>query len=343
MNGTWLTCARDGRLCVHSYAADAGAVVCRVERAPGGPWTDPRTVGGDQRVHPALALARSAERYTHLVTWRPTTPGESGLVHSTHFQPHLSALDWTPIGHPNKKGDRTGDPAVAVDAQGRAHVFVRNLGGGVSMRAQLEKGGWGPWRDLKGKGVRGRLAAVAGESGLIVLHAATAEGLLRWRQEEAGEPPVLDDKPLPAAVRPDSPHALATSSEEVTLFYVDEDGGLYAWRGDADPVRVLDAAGPGQLTAIRSRLDGVDCTLLAQRAASGRLAFAAYPTQTESAGAWWAESGDPLPADTRIALTEDGQGRVVAGALVPGAPDRMLLTRRNAEPGLALEAWRQVF
>ncbi|MEV1023762.1 hypothetical protein [Streptomyces sp. NPDC050264] len=343
MNGDWLRRARDGRLCAYAYTPDGDAVICRTERTPGGAWSEPRTVGGDQRLYTVLALAQGPGGYTHLASWRPTVPGESGLVHSTHFQPHLAALDWTPIGHPNKKGDRTGPPAVAVDAQGRAHVFVRNKGGGVSMRAQLEKGGWGPWRDLKGKGTRGELAAVTGESGLVTLYAASADGILRWRQEKPGGTPVQDEKPQPAQVRPDTLRALATSPEHVTLFFTDEDGGLCAWRGDDAPERFMEAAGPGAVAAIRCSLDGVDCTLLAQRAHSGRVAFAAYPTELESAGAWWAESGPALPPDARIALAEDVSGRVVAATCVPGNPDRMHMTRRKDEPGLALEAWRQVY
>ncbi|MFI5659024.1 hypothetical protein [Streptomyces sp. NPDC051684] len=341
MNGDWLIVGRDGALCAYAYAPEDNAVVCRVEQHPEAPWSPPRTVGGDQRVRPDLAVARSAEGYAHLATWRPTLPGESGLVHSTHFQSHLAALDWNPIGHPNKKGDRTGPPAVAVDAQGRAHVFVGNKGGGVSMRAQLEKGGWGPWTDLKGTDVRGELAAVAGESGLITLYAATLDGILRWRQEKPGATPVQDEKPQPASPRPHTLRALATSSAHTTLFYADDDGGLYAWRGESDPVRLVAAAGDGPLTAMRCQLDDVDCTLLAQRASGGRVEFAAYPTELESAGAWWTESGDPVPSDARIALADDA-GRVVAAVYVPGSPDRMLLTRRKDEPGLALEAWRQV-
>ena len=53
-------------------------------------------------------------------------------MHSTHFRVHLAALDWSPVGHPDRAGDRTGVPAVAVDAEGRAHVFVGNSGDGVA-------------------------------------------------------------------------------------------------------------------------------------------------------------------------------------------------------------------
>lgn len=338
MNGDWLIRGRDGRLCVYLVSDDG--VRCRAEHVPGGSWDPPRRVGGDEKVYPALAVGRGTDGYAHLATWRPTVKGESALVHSTHFRPLLAALDWAAIGHPNKKGDRTGTPAVAVDAQGRAHVFARNIGTGLCMVAQKERGGWDPWRDLKGSGIVGSPVAVTGESGLVQVYAAVSEGILHWRQEEPGAQPVLQE-PLKAPVRPRTLRALATSPEHTTLFYTDESGDVCAWRPGAEPVRVLAAAGSGPVAAIRTELDGHDCTLLAQRAESGRVAFAAYPTEEESSGAWWAESGPQLPADALVALTEDHEGRVAAAALSPST-GALHVTRRKDEPGLALMAWRTV-
>ncbi|AEY92356.1 hypothetical protein SHJG_7089 [Streptomyces hygroscopicus subsp. jinggangensis 5008] len=338
MNGDWLLRGRDGRLSVYQLSGDA--VLCRAERGPRGPWSAPRRVGGEQRLHTVLAVGQGADGYAHLVSWRPTVKGESGLVHSTHFRPHLAALDWHPVGHPDKKGDRTGTPAVAVDAQGRAHVFVRNKGGGVSMLAQKEKGGWDPWRDLKGKEVQDGLTAVTGESGRVELYAAVPQGLLYWRQEEPGTQPVLQEA-LKAPVRPGTLRALATSPERTTVFYTSTSGDLCAWRPGGEPVTLLPAAGPGPVSAVRCDLDGHDCTLLVQRTASRRVAFAAYPTELESAGAWWTESGPELPLDALVSLTTDEEDRVVAATLSPST-GRLLLTRRKDEPGLALEAWREV-
>lgn len=126
MNGDWLIRGRDGRLSVYLPTDDA--VLCRAELGPGGPWEPARRLGGEQKLRPGPAVGQGADRYAHLAAWRPTKPGEAGLVHSTHFRPRLAALDWIPIGHPNRTGDRTGMPAVTVDAQGRCHVFVRNKG-----------------------------------------------------------------------------------------------------------------------------------------------------------------------------------------------------------------------
>ena len=328
---------RDGRLSVYLPSGDA--VLCRAERGPGGLWSDPRKVGGDQKLHPGLlAVGQGADGYAHLVSWRPTRPGESGLVHSTHFRPRLAALDWYPIGHPNRTGDRTGVPAVAVDAEGRAHVFVRNAAGGASMLAQKEKGGWGPWRDLKGSDVHEDLAAVTGESGTVELYAAVPGAILHWRQEEPGEQPVLEEA-MESGIRPGTLRALATSPEHTTLFYTDDSGDLSAWRPGSKPIPLLASAGPGPVSAVRCELDGYDCTLLAQRSASGRIAFAAYPTEQESAGAWWTESGPGLSADAGVSLATDENGGVVAASLSPSS-GQLLFTRRKDEPGLALEAWR---
>ncbi|MFI0186274.1 hypothetical protein ACH4PW_01710 [Streptomyces sp. NPDC017082] len=338
MNGDWLLRGRDGRLSVYQLSGEA--VLCRAERGPGGPFAAARRVGGEQRLHPVLAVGQGADGYAHLVSWRPTVKGEAGLVHSTHFRAHLAALDWHPIGHPNKSGERTGMPAVAVDAQGRAHVFVRNRGGGVSMAGQKEKGGWGPWRDLLGREVQDGLAAVTAESGTVELYAAVPQGLLYWRQEAPGAVPVLQDT-LETTVRPGTLRALATSPDSTTVFYTGTDDGLCAWRPGGKPVTLLPAAGPGPVAAVRCDLDGYDCTLLAQRTASRRVAFAAYPTEQESAGAWWTESGPELPLDALVSLTKDETDRVVAATLSPST-GHLLVTRRKDEPGLALEAWRQV-
>jgi hypothetical protein len=337
VNGDWFLRGRDGRLSV--YLLSDAAVLCRAERGPGGPWDPARVVGGDQRLHPVLAVGQGADGYAHLVSWRPTVPKESGLVHSTHFRARLAALDWVPLGHPDRTGDRTGTPAVAVDAQGRAHVFVRNGSGGVSMLGQKEKGGWGPFRDLKGQDVHTGLAAVTGESGRVELYACAPGVLLHWRQEEPGAQPVLHET-VEAPVRPGTLRALATSAESTSLFYTDESDALCVWRPGTDPVALLAAAGPGPVAAVRTELDDHDCTLLAQIAADGRVAFAAYPTEEEAAGAWWAPSGPRLPDGAVVSLARDEEDRVVAASLAPSG--ELLVTRRKDEPGLALEAWRAV-
>ncbi|MFE2042936.1 hypothetical protein ACFXAZ_18830 [Streptomyces sp. NPDC059477] len=337
VNGDWLIRGRDGRLGVYLPSADA--VRCRAESVPGGPWGPPRRVGGEQRLHGGFALAQGADGYSHLVAWRPTRGDEHGLVHSTHFRPLLAPLDWHPFGHPNKQGARTGGPAVAVDEAGRAYVFVRNRGLGVMTVNQKSRGGWNAWHDLRGSKVHEELAAVTAESGLVEVYASNPDGILRWHQEEAGARPVAGE-PLRVPVEPGSLSALPTSKENTTLYYTDPKGTLYAWRPGTDPIALLPAAGPGPVATLRCVLEGHDCTVLAQHAASGRIAFAAYPTEQESAGLWWTESGPRLPPGSRISLAEDAQGRVVAASVTPEGVLRV--ARQKDEPGLALAAWQEI-
>ena len=339
MNGDWLLRGRDGRLTVYMKSDDA--VLCRAETAPGGPWEPFRRAGGDLGLQQGpAAVGQGADGYAHLAAWRQAGPGESRLVHCTHFRPLLAPLDWSPVGHPNGKGDRTGTPAVAVDDRRRAYVFVRNAGGGVSLLVQKERGGWYPWRDLKGSGVQDQLAAASRESGLVEVYASTPERILHWRQEEPGRTPTRDETADVAAL-PGTLRALRTSAERTTLFFTGQDGELCAWRPGGKPVPLLQAAGPGPVAAVRCEIDGHDCTVLAQRSASGRVAFAAYPTEQEQAGAWWTESGPPLPPTAALALAVDAQGTLVAATLDP-TTSTLRVTRRKEEAGLALEGWREV-
>lgn len=344
MNGDWLIRGRDGRLCIYLTSDDA--VLCRAEQAPGGPWQAPRRVGGGQKVHPVLAVGHGVDGYAHLVSWRPTAPGESGLVHSTHFRPLLSPMDWASLGHPDKKGARTGTPAVAVDAQGRAHVFVRAGDGGLRMIAQKEKGGWGPWRELEerpeteGFEMQGPPVAVVGESGCVEVYAVVGGGILRRRQAEPARRLEAAEF-LRTPVRPGTLRALATSPEHTTLFYADDSGDLCAWRPGAEPVAVLTAAGPGPMAAVRRERDGREGVLLAQRSADGRVAFAAYRAGEGTADGW-TESGPALPDDAEVALGRDHEGRVVAAALSPSTSRLLVARLQDDEPGPAPTAWQEV-
>ncbi|MGZ3118404.1 hypothetical protein [Streptomyces sp. H62] len=340
MNGEWLIRGRDGRLSVYQLSNEA--VLCRAERAPGGPWEAPRKVGGDQRLLPGPATGQGADAYVHLVSWLPTASGEPSVAHSTHFRPLLAALDWEPLGHPNDTGDQTGTPAVAVDAQGRAHIFLRNRRGGLSMRAQKQRGGWGPWRDLGGQELQDVPVAAAGKGGRMEVYATAPGAILHWRQETPGVKFELVES-VATAARPGTLRALATSPERTTVFFTDDaSGDLCAWRPGEKPMGVVATAGPGPVSAVRCKIDGHDCTVVAQRSAtSGRVAFAAYPSERETLGAVWTESGPELPADTMVSLALDVGDRLVAATFSPSTGE-LRLTRRKDEPGLALGPWQTV-
>ncbi|MEU5220381.1 hypothetical protein AB0G79_29855 [Streptomyces sp. NPDC020807] len=337
--GGWITRGEEGRFSV--YLPRDGEVVRWTETA-GGDWTGPVSLGGGG-LAPFLAVGQGADRYVHLVGLRPTKTGDGHveLVHSIQFQTGRPAAAWRPIGHSNGKAAWTGNPAVAVDAQGRAHVFVRNGGGGVSCRAQKDAGGWHPWWDLHGWGSDPSPSAATNGEGLVELYTATDKGLLRYVQEEPGARPVRQDV-LPADVTFDTLATVTGPSGHVTLFYRDKAGKLVAWSPgrDLEPTAFADAVGTGPIAATRCLIDGYDCTVLAQRAESGRLALAAYPSEQEDGGVEWSETGDPHDGIDTV-LTRDLDGKLVAASLLDGS--RVLVTRqKTGAEGLLLESWRSI-
>ncbi|WP_137992682.1 hypothetical protein [Streptomyces vilmorinianum] len=340
LRGSWLTRGVEGRF--SAYLPWGGEVV-RWTEGPDGRWSDAVSLGGGGLL-PILAVGQGADRYVHLVGLRPV-PGEEGhveLVHSTQFQTGRPAVEWRSIQHSNGKSFTwTGNPAVAVDAQGRAYVFTRNGGGGLSVRAQKDGGGWHPWWDLWGNRSDPSPVAATNGAGLVELYTAKEEGLLRYEQQEPGAKPVRHDV-VPASVTFGSLAAVTGPSGHVSLYYVDKEGRICVWTPgrSPEPRPFLDAVGEGPLSATRCRIDGVDCTVLAQQSADGRLALAAFPVEQESAGAKWTETGEPqVPLLTTLTQALDG-GLV---AMTVGDGPRLLTTRQKpAAEGLQLGTWRSV-
>ena len=97
-------------------------------------------------------------------------------MHTTHFRaaprrPRLEPGSATPTG----RAHSTGVPAVAVDAEGRAHVFVGNARQRRAQPASRRNAAAGTrGRDLKGSEVHEELAAVTGESGRVELYGTNA-------------------------------------------------------------------------------------------------------------------------------------------------------------------------
>ncbi|MBD0709594.1 MULTISPECIES: hypothetical protein [unclassified Streptomyces] len=339
LQGAWLTRGADGRF--SAYLPRNGEVVRWTEQ-PDGSWSGPDSLGGDG-LDPFLAVGQGADRYVHLVGLRPVGGGEGNveLVHSVQFQTGRPAAAWRSIGHSNGKSPWTGNPSVTVDAQGRAYVFVRNAGGGLSVRAQKDAGGWHPWWDLHGWKTDASPVAVCNGEGRVELLTATEKGLFHYVQEEPGGRPVRKD-PLPAEVTFGTLAAVTGPSGNVTLFYVDKTAKVRAWSPgrSLEPTVLGDAAGTGRLSATRCLIDGFDCTVLAQQSADGRLALAAYPSEKEDEGIAWAETGEPR-GELATVLTRGLDGRLVAMSLV--GDSTLITTRQKATAeGLLLEGWRSI-
>ncbi|MFC8207041.1 hypothetical protein [[Kitasatospora] papulosa] len=76
--------------------------------------------------------------------------------------------------------------------------------------------------------------------------------------------------------------------------------------------------------------------MLAQAEETGTLAVTAYPTEAESAGAWWADTREPC--EGAPALASDRAGRLVVAAI--GPEGGLSVTRQRVDQqGMALEAW----
>ncbi|MFC9390950.1 hypothetical protein [Streptomyces venezuelae] len=343
LQGAWLTRGVEGRF--SAYLPRDGEVVRWTEQ-PDGSWSGPVSLGGPGpagRLTPFLAVGQGADRYVHLVGVRPAGTGEGHveLVHSVQFQTGRPALEWRSIGHSNATSRWTGNPAVAVDAQGRAYVFMRNGGGGLSARAQKDTGGWHPWWDLKGSRTDPSPVAVTNGSGFVELYTAHEKGLVRYVQSESGGRPVREDV-VPASVTMGSLAATTGPSGHVTLFYLDQEGQVGAWSPDRslEPTVLGKAVGTGRLDATRCLVDGAESTVLAQRSADGRLALAVLPSERETEGVHWAETGE-RHAELTAVLSSDLDGRPVAMARTGGG--RVLTARQRAgAEGLRLEGWRPI-
>ncbi|MFE6159126.1 hypothetical protein ACFQ7F_09445 [Streptomyces sp. NPDC056486] len=338
----WLLRGRDGRLT--AYTRTEGGLLRWTESTPGGPdWTGPEFFEVPDLTY--LTLAQGADGYVHFLGRRERSDGEGktavDIVHSVQYQSGRPLMDWRSLGNPHTKlverAPHLGAPAAAVDAAGTVHVFVRDAVNSVRMRREGKGGKWEGWKDFKVRKALDGIVALATSAGRVEVLAPGADATLRWAQEErGGELLRTDDVPLAPA--PGSGTALETAPDRLTYYAADVLGsGVLAHRpADGGPAVPLGGApGTGPTAAVRTTIDGHDCTVLAHRTSTGRPAIAAFPTEDEDAGLWWAETGEPCLGAPALAL--DAHGRVVIAAV--GADGTLRLARQKAEKGLALEAW----
>ncbi|MCQ8771773.1 hypothetical protein [Streptomyces telluris] len=353
----WLLRGSDGRLT--AYAPAEGGVVRWTETRPGGPeWTGPELLAVPG-LEACLSIAQSPQGYVYLVgvRQRETEAGEvdTDIVYATQFQPGRPPTNWRSIGSPHgpdrQRSAQLGVPTAAVDSTG-LQVFVRNSGGGVCGRRQDARGIWGPWTDMKGSHVLDGLTASATPSGRIELLAPASEFVLRWRQEQPGGP-VRRVRNVPAKPGACSATAGVTGEDRITHFWRDAvDGELHTLAAetaaaaeaggdaDAEPATAsVGGTGSGAVAVLHAVLDGHECTVLAQRAASGLPAVAVCPSGDEVLAAQWSETGEEFAGAPALAL--DAAGRVTVAVL--GMDGHLRVARQRGDAaGLALGAWERV-
>ncbi|MFJ8309501.1 MULTISPECIES: hypothetical protein [unclassified Streptomyces] len=342
----WLRLGKDGRL--SAYAPAHGGVARWTESRPGGAWTGPELVAPGTGLQSHLSIAQGADGYVHLAALRQTPMDDGGtwteLVHAIQYQSGRPVKNWAVVGSPYSRKDwklglRMGHPSAGVDSAGNAQIVVRNAFGGVSARGQEPSGKWAGWADLNGNGADRSISVVAAEGGRMVIHAPSDTGIMRFERAAAD---VAFERLDKLAADPETATIGGLQTGEggrITFFLRDaKSGELRAWRGDG-PTEPLGGAGTGPVALLRTEIDGVDCTVLAQRDRDGRPAIAAYPTEQEEAGVTWTPTGEVCAGAP--ALTLDADGRIVLGVFT--ADGGLRITRqRTDEPGLALEAWQQV-
>ncbi|EFL18256.1 hypothetical protein [Streptomyces sp. C] len=341
LTGRWLLTGKDGRLTAYARAADG--MLRWTETAPGGPgWTGPDLLPADGLTD--LTVGQGPDGYAHFAGRRRTGTGDAATVtyhHAVQYQSGRPTGPWESLGTLYQRAGmshRGGPPALAVDAQGTPHLFVRNAGRGVHVRRQDGKGNWQPWEDLRGSKAFEGVTADSTADGRIWLAAPGEKGLSRWTQNTPGGP-VERAEDVPYLAQDGSVRTLETSPGRVTHFWHAADGsGVFACREGAGVLALGGGPGTGAVAAVRALVDGYDCTVLAHRGVNGRTVLAAYPTEHEAAGLWWTEIGEEGPGSPALAL--DARGLLVIACV--SARGELLVSRQKDNSGLSLGRWQRL-
>ncbi|MEU8674733.1 hypothetical protein [Streptomyces sp. NPDC048560] len=326
---------RDGRLTL--YARTDGGLLRWTQRSPGGDrWDGPDFVPVADLTD--LTIVQGADAYVHFLGRRERR-GSDGpsvdFVHAVQYQTGRPVSAWRSLGNfyrNREMGLKVGPAAGAVDARGTVFVFARNAGRGLQVRCEGKSGEWGAWQDVKGSGLAAEIVASVTSGGLVEVFAPSDRGAQQWRQGDPGGP-LLIAPPLPFHALAGSVTALETAPDRLTYYWTDVNrAGVVSYRAGAWPVPVGGQPGDGAVVALRTPLDGYDCTVLAQRGAAGTLLIGVCGTEGEQGGVWWSDTTEECTGDPALAL--DGQGRVVVA--VRGRDGAMSVARQEPGPGLTL-------
>ncbi|MFD8144219.1 hypothetical protein [Streptomyces sp. NPDC059708] len=341
--GRWVLAGKDGRLT--AYARTEGGLLRWTEEIPGGPgWSGPDLFPADGLSD--LSVGQGPDGYAHFTARRRArAEGPDGAEtltyhHAVQYQTGRPVTPWESLGTLYQNVEmslRGGPPAVAVDAQGAPHVFVRNNGRGIHVRRQDAKGDWGRWQDLRGSMTFETGCASSAADGRVRFAAPGEKGLTFWAQRSPGGPMEKAEE-VPYLARDGSVGTLETAPGRVTHYWHAADGsGVYAYREGAGVMALGGGPAYGAVAAVRARVEGYDCTVLAHRAVGGRTALAAYPTENEAAGLWWTEIGEEGLDSPALAV--DAHGLVVIASV--SARGELLVNRQKDASGLSLGRWQR--
>ncbi|MFB7258728.1 hypothetical protein [Streptomyces nojiriensis] len=349
----WLRLGRDGRLT--AYASCAEGLVRWTESAPGSDiWQGPELFPVEGWAG-RFTLAQDSNGFVWFAgtRYRDGAPGGRELIIATQYQTGRPLGDWRAVGNPfperKREGEEPppppGDPIVLPDGTGSLHILATRFGAGVGGRTRRADGKWGNWVDYQGKWVRGAVVPLVTAQGRAEFLAPFRGGASYWGQDAPGS-----DFRWLGRIEADAVEGTYSSCETGpgvgTYFWRHPaDGGVVAHRpqapAGASPVLMPlgGAGGVGPVDVTRTRIGGYDCTVLLQRGSEGYPEIAAYPTEGEQYGTWWAPVGSRcagLPA-----LSLDARGSVAIAMI--DLDGGLLIARQDlTDPGLAFGPWCRV-
>ncbi|WP_330320875.1 hypothetical protein OG927_26255 [Streptomyces clavifer] len=340
--GRWLVLGKDGRL--SAYALGDGGMLRWTQERPGGTaWAGPELVPVPGLN--SLSVAQGPDGFVHFVGRRAVHKDEGppvvDLMSATQFQTGRPVTQWRTLGNPHSERPKAallGVPAAAVSGQGTVHVFVRNADGDLLLRCEKTGGKWEAWHDSKVRRAQDGTATVTTVSGRVEVLAPGTDVTLRLSRHEP-DGAYQRDQDIPHAHAPGSAVALETARDRITYYWADgSHGGVTAHRPGTPPIPLGGAPCTGPVAALRTALDGYDCTVLAHGTPDGRVMLTACGTENEADGVWWSPTGDHCTGGPALAC--DAAGRVVLALI--GTDGALRIARQNGEPGLALGPSAQV-
>ncbi|MEV7844615.1 hypothetical protein AB0O50_11610 [Streptomyces cyaneofuscatus] len=342
LGGPWLVTGYDGRLTAYVHAEDT--ILRWTQTTAGGSrWHGPESLPAKGITH--LGVVHGQDRYVHFLGLR-TRPRADGLSHvdvmyATQYQTGRPMTPWHSLGNPFKeieKAVEVGAPTGAVRSDGALYVCVPTGPGGVALRRENRKGAWVPWSVLDAAGATDGPAPAATSDALVQVLVPTRVSALHLRQMTPGRPMERGDEaqvvPVPGSVAP-----LETAAGRITYYLTDAaGGGVVALRPGSWPVPLGGAPADGRIAALRTELDGIDCTVLAVRGIAGTVTLGVCATEGEQSGVWWTDTAMRCQGDPSLA--RDGHGRVVVAAL--DTEGRPAVARQEDGQGLTLSDWRRI-
>ncbi|WP_433273156.1 PIG-L family deacetylase [Actinosynnema sp. CS-041913] len=201
---TWAGRNQDGRL--QAFAVQGGRLATWWQTASG--WSS-TTLAAPGPLGPGVSVEEGADGRLHVIARRLDT---HEVVAIAQTAVNAGFGDWTSLGSPNTgaAAGQVGTPVAKRGADGLIRVFVKNAGGGLSLRTLT-----GPhWADAGGTGLQDGLAVGVDRSGgTDVFGFAVVNGVGRIRHWSAPAGGAFTPRPDLAGFEPSGPPSVALNED----------------------------------------------------------------------------------------------------------------------------------